>query len=93
MKIISKVIENRMGISVGCWKAVSGDFSLSEGLGSVSLHGYKDVSAFQSGKEPIECKTVHFDLSAIETFESVWTEIANKLISTGELAGGSIVDA
>lgn len=93
MKVITKNIENESGVNVGCWVAVDGRYSLQQNKGMIQLDGYKDVASYQAGKNPCDCKTVSFALSDITAFETIWQEIATKLITTGDLSGGSIVDA
>ena len=93
MKVITKSIENGAGFPVSCWVATSGSYDLSSGSGTVTLEGYKDVTAFQEHKQSCDGRTIRFSLSDLSSFEAVWTEIATKLVTSGELAGGSIVDA
>ena len=93
MKVITKTIENDAGVNVSCWIAESGRYELAANKGTVTLVGYKDVAAYQAGKSAVDCKEVRFALTDISSFETIWSEIATKLVTTGELAGGSIVDA
>ena len=93
MKYIEKTIENEQGYDVTCWVAVSGSFSLSENQGKITLLGWKDVDAYNEKKAPSDTKTETFALSDLQSFETVWTEIAGKLVTLSiNFSNGEIKD-
>lgn len=75
-----------------CWVAIEGAFFLKSDFAIIKLCGYKNKDAFVANKTSPDIKTIQVKMSELASFETVWSEIATKLITEGVFAGGVIKD-
>ncbi len=105
MKYIQKTLTDAEGYEVSCHVALDGGFNLAASTASLTVKGWKDVTAFSDGRAPKLTNNVAVDLLSITTtcgdlppattvYEALWIVMATRLVSDpeGVFYGGVIAD-
>lgn len=92
MKYIEKTLTNGQGYDVTCWVASEGSFNVLTGMAKLKMTGWKDADAFVGKKPHADQKWVELEMSSLKSFESVWGELALKLVTGGAFENGIIND-
>jgi hypothetical protein len=92
MKYIEKILQNNQGFDVTCWVATEGSFNVMTGKARLRMSGWKDAEAFAARKPHADSTWVELELSSLQSFETVWGELAMRLVSEGKFAQGEIKD-
>ncbi len=92
MKYIEKIVQNEQGFDVPCWVATEGSFDILTGKARLKMAGWKDAQAFVDKRPSAGHIWVELELTSLQSFETVWGELAMRLISEGKFEGGVIAD-
>lgn len=92
MKYISKDVVNQQGFTCACWVATEGSFSTITGKAKLKVVGWKDVEAYEAKKPSADNKWIDVELANLQSFESMWNEIAGIIIATKPFDNGIIKD-
>ena len=95
MKVIIKSLENEQGHIDTCHVAEWGELNLKEGFGWIRVYAYSSVDAYKAGKPSTMSRNIKVAFADILGFESLWIELATKLLSSPDSAfiGGALEDA
>jgi hypothetical protein len=67
------------------WQATYIEGDLTTGRGILVLDGWKDETAYEAGLRPSAQNRVDINMRELTTFESVWAELATKLLNSDPL--------
>lgn len=94
MNVIKKTItDSSTGHDNEIWQANLIYGSIDDGSLMITLNGWKDQTAYESGKASATQKTIRLQIGELVQFDAIWAEIVSKIIDGDIFANAEVISA